>query len=120
MSDTFQFDISGGPINPTLAIATAEHTKVRGWSVDNEGTRLVLYWSADSEPAATPLPAPLEGDAIKEFVLSWLREVQYPPVPDNDGSVKKSFRMYNEAWGHVNNSPYAFVAIEPFWNEYGK
>lgn len=114
--DNFHFDMTGVPLKLALEVATQDHKKVVGWSVDDNC--LVLYWYEDS--SATPLPAPLEGDAIVEFVRSWLRVADYGPEPDHDGDNDKGARVYNEAWGKVSSNWHAFVAIQPVWNMYGK
>lgn len=120
MADNFRFDITGAPLDQCLDIAIigAPGKKVVGWSVDTDGRRLVLYWS--TSPRATPLPAPLKGEALLGFVKSWLESVNYDSEPDHDGSNSRGWRVYNENWGHIGNDPYAFAAIEPAWLMHGK
>ena len=118
MADNFHFDVTGAPLGQSLAIATSQYSKVYGWSVDNDGRRLVLYWTDSAE--ATPLPAPLQGGALEAFVRSWLQAVDYGTEPDIDGSVSRGWRIYNEAWAQVASRWQAFVAIEPAWLLHGK
>lgn len=82
--------------------------------------RLIFYWAADTEPTAQIFPFKMNSEGALAFVKSWLAEVEYGPEPDHDGDNKKGYRVYNEAWGHVDNSWAAFVAIEPEWSMYGK
>lgn len=118
MADNYRFDIAGAPLDKALSVATLQYQKVVGWSVDQEGKRLVLFWT--SSPNAQPLPAPLEGAALVSFVEAWVNNVEPAPAPNIDGSVKLGSRVYNEAWGHVAGHWEAFIAIEPYWLTYGK
>lgn len=120
--DNFHFDITGAPLALCLEVATttSNHKAVKAvaWSVDNDGKRLVLYWTLSEK--SIPLPAPLSGVALEAFVKSWLDDVEYGPEPDQDGHNEKGFRVYNEAWGHIGHDWQTFVAIEPAWIMYGK
>lgn len=120
MADNFQFDITGAPLKQCLDIAIlgAPGKKVVGWRVDEKPNRLVLYWS--NNEGATPLPAPLSGEALLGFVQAWLESVEYGSEPDHDGSNSRGWRVYNEQWGQVAGNFYAFAAIEPVWLMHGK
>lgn len=119
MSDNYKFDVTGAPLAKALDLAAAtQGHKVKGWRVDKEGARLVLYWA--ESPKAQTLPAPLDGDAIVTFVKAWLDAVSYGAQPDHDGDNSKGARVYNEAWGHIDREWQAFVAIEPVWLMHGK
>ena len=118
MADNFSFDITGVPLDKSLAVATHNNNKVVAWRIDKDGKRLILYWA--EHESATKLPAPLGGDAVETFVRSWLESVDYGQRPDIDGSTARGWRIYNEYWGHIDHQWQAFVAIEPTWLEYGK
>lgn len=67
------------------------------------------------------LPYPMQGKALIEFAWHWLETAaDYGRQPDHDGDNEKGWRVYNEAWGHVGSSVYAFVAVAPVWAMYGK
>ena len=102
-----------------------------------EVERLILYWAVpDRQPSAEeveldlvqgndPRVHPLPGKGVgpkvaSEFVWEWLQNADYPDEPDHDGSNSRGFRIYNEAWGHVDSDSYAFIAIEPAWAWHGK
>ena len=66
---------------------------------------------------------------VIDFVESWLKKAnprdfeiidQWEEDADHDGSNDVGFRMYNETWGHVGGSGYAFIAIKPVWVWFGK
>lgn len=123
------FDITGAPLRVALAVPFETpvfgHSKVHAWSVDEDGKRMVLYWTANGEDTGDksvyPLPVPMELDQVASFVESWLATVDYGPAPDTDGSVAKSSRVYSQRWGRIEGHGWgSFVAIEPEWLVYGK
>lgn len=120
MSDNFAFDITGAPLAKCLdiAVSASPNRKAVAWHVDKDGKRLVLHWAIDSK--GIPLPAALDGDALRAFVEAWLEAVNYGPEPDHDGHNGRGCRVYNESWGQVDGEWSAFVAIEPAWLMYGK
>ncbi len=91
---------------------------------------LIVFWvnnisnvtikDGDNEVDVQALPYPMDLEAISIFVWNWLKQVEYPDQPGHDGSNKKGWRVYNEAWSHVADCPYALVAIKPIWAMYGK
>jgi hypothetical protein len=83
--------------------------------------RLVFFWS-DYEKRADMVPFPFKQDAegAAEFARRWLAEADYGSEPDHDGDNGKGWRLYNEAWGHVDSDHSAFVAVAPEWAMYGK
>ena len=88
---------------------------------------LVLSWldaegltKLDDGTVLSRLPFPLDAEGAIEFVWSWLQTINYGEEPDHDGSNRQGFTVYNEDWGHVGGSYYAFVAIKPEWIMYGK
>ncbi len=124
MADNYRFDLTGVKLETAMEIAfeNAPGRKAVAWAVlqneDDTGKRLVLFWNKD--PLATPLPSEMSVATAVEFVKDWLVAQNYGREPDHDGSNRKGCRIYNEAWGHVAKSHYAFVAIEPVWMMYGK
>jgi hypothetical protein len=121
MSDNYRFDIAGGNLADSLQVAFLQHSKVVGWRVDTrEGhpPRFILYTYKSDK--MTEFPAPMTRVEIEPIVRSWLESIDYGHKPDIDGSVGRSQRVYNESWGHVGGEWAAFVAIEPYWNLYGK
>lgn len=121
MADNFEFRITGASLEKSLDVATTGWKNVVGWSVDQDGKRLVLYWThANDYSDYNPLPAPLSANALVEFVRSWLASVDYGDEPDHDGDNGKGWTVYNESWGMVANRYQAFAAIKPTWMMYGK
>jgi hypothetical protein len=118
MSDNFHFDLTGVPLDLSLKVATSNGQKVEAWRVDEEKNLLVLYWTPTK--TSNPLPAPLEEDALEGFIRSWLTLREYGEKPDIDGSARKGWRVFNEAWGHVGGEWEAFMAVEPTWMLYAK
>lgn len=45
-----------------------------------------------------------------------------PPPTGEDGDIatSKGWRIFNDQWGRVGDTWYAFVAIQPAWMLYGK
>jgi hypothetical protein len=119
-ADNFRFDLSCAPLDESLAIAFrgAAGGKATHWRADTDPVRLVLAWH--DTPGFTPLPVPLDAEGAAVFVKAWLAAAEYGPEFDHDGDNGKSWRIYNESWGHVDGCHYAFVAIEPLWAMYGK
>lgn len=120
MSDSFSFDFTDDEgIKEIMALAFRKHRKgAAGWS-EVDGS-LVFYWGVFNEKSIIPFPVPVTSDAAAEIALSWLENQDYGRGPDTDGSAKKGFRVYNEAWGHAGGSYLGFAAIKPAWIVYGK
>lgn len=84
------------------------------------------YLKKDSEKTEAiihKLPYPMDCRAATEMVWGWLAEQpeeKYIDYMDHDGSNGRGFRVYNETWGHVGSSHYAFAGILPVWSWYGK
>ena len=95
-----------------------------GWSSkDPDATltvpRFVLFWADDDK--VIKLPYEMDWKACANLIWPWLEKLEYPPQPGHDGSNGKGFKLYNDAWGHIE--PYSwrsFLAIEPEWAWYGK
>jgi hypothetical protein len=121
--DNFHFDITGAPLEEALAIAFlgAAGGVAAAWRAEQgDGTpRLILAWSDQAE-GFQPLPAAIDAAGAAPLIVKWLRDQDYGPEPDIDGSVAKGWRVYCDSWGKVDGHAYSFVAIEPVWNLYGK
>lgn len=121
--DNFRFDITADrDLEAVLSLAFARHAKAVAWRADtyDDKPRLVLAWT-DAGEGWTPLLAAAGPQQAAAMIQQWLDERDYGPEPDHDGSNGRGFRVYNDAWGHVN--PYgwpAFVAVQPNWAWYGK
>lgn len=105
----------------------ATHYVVRGdppteradWSGHPKGRRLIFMWS-DGVEDAVALPFKLDAVGACDFARRWLAEADYGKQPDHDGSNSKGWRVYNEAWGHVEDVRRAIVAVAPAWAMHGK
>lgn len=116
-SDTTQFDLRACNLELSLQIAFAGNRKA--WGYKSTPERLVFFWT-DGE-GVTPFVTPIDWKQAADVVRGWCREVaDYGTTPDNDGDSSRSWRVYNEAWGKVENDWRAFAAVEPYWAEYGK
>ena len=72
---------------------------------------------------ANKLPYPMGWQAAADLAWGWLTnqpEESYKDYLDHDGSDGKGFKVYNEDWGHVAGSHYAFLGVLPVWAWYGK
>ena len=94
------------------------------WSGRASPLVLILFWSEDkSRSNILPLMFPAGPAEVYELVRGWLASLKAEdlgPEPDHDGSNGRAWRLYNEAWGHVDGSHYAVCAIQPCWAMYGK
>lgn len=84
----------------------------------------ILYWHEDGKDSIA-FPYEMEYKDVVPFVWGWLQKVEYGdyenPIDDGgDVDNVKGFRIFNEDWGHVDNSSYAFIAIRPAWAWIGK
>lgn len=72
---------------------------------------------------ANKLPYPMAWKEAADLAWGWLLnqpKEKYQEYLDHDGSNGKGFRVYNEDWGHVAKSHYAFLGVLPVWAWYGK
>lgn len=123
--DNFQFDItSDGNLEQWLTLCMSHNRRSVGYIVDKRVSgpdRLIFFWT---EPEANErinvFPGSADAKLLSAIIQSWLDEVPYGGQPDHDGSNKKGFRLYNEAWGHIGSHREAFLAVEPAWALYGK
>jgi hypothetical protein len=87
----------------------------------------VLFWAEPKNwkfGEVNKLPYPMGRRRVGDLVWDWLQErpdAEYAEGIDMDGSLGKgAFRMWNEQWTHVGNSPYGICAIRPIFAWYGK
>jgi hypothetical protein len=140
--DNFHIDVvSEGKesFKHALEIAMAPHPQASHYAViehpvdANEWTKkkekrktLVLFWANDEsfKPRPSAFPCKMKGTALVEFIWHWLEDAwenrAHGSEPDHDGDNGNAWRLFNEGWGHVAESPYAFVGIQPVWAMYGK
>ena len=123
--DNFSFDITtDGNLQGWLDCCMVQYHKAVGWSSHNDekGQRLVFYWVAppDRVDGYHPLPSPADSGQICAIAKAWLESVDRGRQPDHDGDNGRGFRLYNEAWGHVDEHYQAFLALSPAWAMYGK
>lgn len=124
MADNYRFDVMGGDLAQSLALAFTGARTVKGWRVqerENEPPRLILYWFIEGEKNVTPTPAPLDLSTTVAFVQQWLDATPWDPKhPWGEIWTAKGCRVYCEDWGHVAGDHGAFVAIEPYQLWIGK
>lgn len=131
-----RFDIEGADLVDVLPIAfqatpggkavawkvyteeVAPDYRSKAWKPRTPAGRLVLFWSPYD--LATLLPSPVGPDDALTLVTAWLREADYGPEPQHDGSNRKGCRVWNESFGYIDGQYQAFVAIEPVWLEFHK
>lgn len=119
----FRFDITSDQnLEDILKIAFSRQSKAEVWRVD--GKRLIIGWYNENtyhrDSPWNAFMSPMKSEELVPMVISWLKSQDYGREPDTDGSNRKGFHVYNEAWGHIGGDPYAFIAIEPEWITYGK
>lgn len=126
-ADNFRFDITAWRghykdgrdvlldcMNLAFSGQTATH-----WSATSK--RLILFWIApDQRFNAQALICKTSAAGMAPMVREWLAAAEYGPEPDHDGSNSKGWRIFNEAWGHVEGESYAICGIEPAWLMHGK
>ncbi len=91
------------------------------WNEDN------FYGLTKGDPSAkvsaNKLPFKMEWKDAANLAWGWLNNQpteKYEDYLDHDGSNGRGFKVYNEAWGHVAGSSYAFLGVLPVWAWYGK
>ena len=120
----YHFDITDDQRLQAWIELCAGSREAAGWRIveatEDRPARIVFYWH---EPDEGFNAFPFKGQPRQIAMLAqwWLEdEAKYPIQPGHDGSSERGFRIFNEECGHVDGSPYGFMAIEPAWAEYGK
>jgi len=139
--DNFKIDITcekTKPLHDALSIIMTQHGVLRGYRIDKGKSgkpRMILFWMEDS--SMTPFPFEVSrGDRpqrtgflrdttdrlpwLVEMIEGWLSNVEYGKQPDHDGDNGRGWRVYTEAWGHVDDNSHTACAIEPEWAWHGK
>ena len=117
-SDTTMFDMRATALEPAMQIAFEGH---KAWGYKSTKDRLTFAWHENAGDGFSPFVTPIDATQAVQIVKNWCAEVaDYGEEPDNDGSVRKSWRVFCETWGYVDGNFYAFAAVEPYWAEYGK
>lgn len=99
------------------AAAERRPLRILGYAVD--AGRLVLFRYDD--PKMVPFPCPISVDRAADIASDWLLGADYGEEPDHDGSNEKGWRCFRDTWGRIDGmGSAAFLAVEPFWVEYGK
>jgi hypothetical protein len=116
--DNRRIDITSiGKEDLALALKLFHKDKVAGYITRDN--KLIFYWIKSD--FAVNFPQDISLDIAVSIGHEWLTyKADYGEEPDHDGDNKKGWRMYNEAWGYIDNEWEAFVAIEPKWAMYGK
>lgn len=123
MSDNYAFDISAEgrtTFDLAMKIAFGCHSKAVAYEVV-DGT-MILYWAFPHySKTVQKFPYEMKLEDASNFVWGWVQEAKHiGREPDHDGDNSEGFRVFNQAWGHVNNSWEAFVGIQQVWMMYGK
>lgn len=123
--DNFRIDITSegqASLLQALGICFAQHRAATHYVVREaeppKPRRLVFMWTEAKDAVALPFKLDVEGAA--DFARRWLDEQDFGRQPDHDGDNGKGWRLYNEAWGHVDNQYQGWIAVAPAWAMYGK
>lgn len=120
--DNFSFDIvsdSEKTFKDSMNIAMSKYKTAVGYKL--KGDKLLLYWTKKATTNdVNEFPFPMGVEDVIPFVWSFIKNKEVKEQVDIDGSVGKAFRIYNEAWGHVDDDWDAFCAIEVLPALYGK
>lgn len=97
------------------------HDKYKHLNKPKRPERLIFLWSNyESAEGYVPFPFEMDADGCADFASRWLGSVDYGREPDHDGDNGKGWRVYNEAWGHVEDLRATIIAVSPAWAMYGK
>lgn len=79
---------------------------------------MIFYSYPDKDTISLPYHMGVKECA--DLAWGWLQRQDYGPEPDHDGSNREGWTVFNESWGHVDNSHAAIGAVSPQWIWYGK
>lgn len=79
---------------------------------------MIFFWYPEKD--TIPLPYPMNFKDCANLAWGWLQTREYGPEPDHDGSNGQGWSVFNESWGHVDNSHGAIGAVSPQWIWHGK
>ncbi len=141
MADNSQIDIQCmGKLEDIFELVFTQHSHAIGYRIepaqpalaegekDYSGSRrprpirLIFYWApaTNTKDGYTAFPFKMDAKGAADFARRWLDEQAFGDQPDHDGDNSRSWRVYNEGWGHVGGDWAAFLAVEPCWAMYGK
>lgn len=90
------------------------------WLMNNEHAPEVTIGAAETITDYGDWPI-LDGNHRPDIASDWLLGADYGEEPDHDGSNEKGWRCFRDTWGRIDGmGSAAFLAVEPFWVEYGK
>jgi len=97
--------------------------KAVGWAEtngENGQPVLILYWiTRRNDDNYNKFLSPLNRDQMADVAWDWLQSLDkdsawtHNTINDPDIQIDRGWRIYTEAWGHINNQHQAFIAIEP-------
>lgn len=79
---------------------------------------MIFYWHKDTD--TVPLPYNMTFRECADLAWGWLQKQNYGETPDHDGSNDRGWAVFNESWGHIDNSQYGIGAVSPQWIWIGK
>lgn len=117
-----------------LGFMATDNQYAKAYRIDKD-KGLILYWSTSTE----------RGNKVEKFITPLTPEELYPQVKaflksyydgeinmeleefdenmeedDDDLTSIQGWRVYTEKWGRVGGDTYAFLAIKPAWETFGK
>jgi hypothetical protein len=128
--DNFRFDITGeGDISLAMKIAFSQTHSATGYCIrPAEGEkchRLILFKTKPDDVDEREGPVEvyrafdfgfdIRAEGAAEIARRFLLKADYPQIAPVSGSSVRGWRLYNEAWGHVDHDWRAFAAIAPTW-----
>lgn len=116
-----------------LAFLVSDHSTAEGYRIDKQ-LGLILYWSDKSETRETvqkfitPQTAEQVHPQVEAFLQAYynkkiditLEKEDEPYLNDSDITNVEGWRVYTGQWNRVNEDSYAFIAIKPAYDCYGK
>jgi hypothetical protein len=122
-SDSFEFVYQHDAMGqlPAALLMAMDDDKITHYGFD--GSMLRLFWSAPSGVAtAQPLPYPMAGQAIIDFVRHWLTTAMATlkitgTEPDTDGTAAPGYKITSD---RHDGWSYESCRIEAVWMIYGK
>lgn len=117
-----------------LAFLVSDRKTAKAYRIDKK-LGLVLYWTDKSEKRGvevhqfiTPQTPEQIYPQVEAFLTSYydeeieieLEEEDEPYLNDDDITNVEGWRIYTGQWNRVNGDFYAFIAIKPAYDHYGK
>lgn len=116
-----------------LAFLVSDQKTAKAYRIDKR-LGLILYWtdkSEDGQPVQqfiTPQTPEQIYPQVEAFLQSYynkeididLETEDEPYLDDSDITNVEGWRIYTGRWNRVNEDVYAFIAIKPAYDNYGK